>query len=196
MGTWRLVRAPLGIFAALGLGLSALACGGSAPDTEAAPQIDSQSEARTVPAPTMVVLVRHAEKEAVGDDPILTATGRERAERLAHVLAEGGLDAVYASQFRRTQETAEIVASAIGIDVSIVDARDVEGLATRIQAEHAGQTVLVVGHSNTVPAVVRALGAEASEIPEDEYDDLFVVFVDGEGARAVHLNYGALSGGD
>ena len=195
MGTWRRVRAPLGVFAALGLVLSALACRGSAPEAAAA-QIDSQSEARTVPAPTMVVLVRHAEKEAAGDDPILTATGRERANRLAHVLAEGGLDAVYASQFRRTQETAEIVASAVGIDVSIVDARDVEGLATRIRAEHAGQTVLVVGHSNTVPAVVRALGAEAPEIPEDEYDDLFVVFVDGKGARAVHLNYGALSGGD
>jgi phosphohistidine phosphatase SixA len=196
MGTWRRARAPLGAFAALGLALSALACGGSAPEADAAPQTDSRPEASTVAAPTLVVLVRHAEKEAAGDDPILTEKGRERANRLAHVLSEGGLDAVYASQFRRTQETAEIVASAIGIDVGIVDARDVEGLAAQIRGEHAGQTVLVVGHSNTVPAVVRALGAEAPEIPEDEYDDLFVVFVEGEGARAVHLNYGALSGGD
>ena len=142
------------------------------------------------------MLVRHAEKEEGGDDPALTSTGRERGARLAHVLSEGGLDAVYASQYRRTQETAEIVASEIGIEVDIVDARDVEGLAARIREGHAGQMVLVVGHSNTIPAVVRALGAEAEDIPEDEYDDLFVVFLDGEGASAVHLNYGAMSGGD
>jgi phosphohistidine phosphatase SixA len=196
MNTWSCIRAPLGVLAALALGLSPLACGEAAPAADPAPQIDSRSEVQEASAPTIVVLVRHAEKEEVGDDPVLTSTGRERGARLAHVLSEGGLDAVYASQYRRTQETAEIVASAVGIEVTIVDARDVEGLAARLREEHAGQRVLVVGHSNTVPAVVRALGAEAADIPEDEYDDLFVVYVHGEVARAVQLNYGAMSGGD
>jgi broad specificity phosphatase PhoE len=139
--------------------------------------------------------VRHAEKEE-GDDPGLTLVGRERATRLAHVLSEGGVDAIYASQFRRTQETAEPVASSVGLEVEIVDARDIEGLANRLRSDHTGETVLVVSHSNIIPEVIRALGADAGDIPEEEYDDLFVVLLSGAtgDASAVHLNYGAASG--
>lgn len=180
-----------------GLSLVLSACSGSAPASEApaseAPVLAGPSAAAKV---TTVVLVRHAEKEE-GDDPGLTAAGRVRAAHLAHVLSEGGVDAVYASQFRRTQETAGPVASSAGLEVQVVDARDVDGLATRLRTKHPGQTVLVVSHSNIIPEVIRALGADATEIPEEEYDDLFVVLVDGAGsASAVHLNYGSASGGD
>jgi broad specificity phosphatase PhoE len=160
-----------------------------------APSVDARDAAPD--QVTTVVLVRHAEKED-GDDPALTSEGRERATQLAHVLSEGGVDAIYASQFRRTQETAEAVASTVGLEVVVVDARDIEGLATRLRTEHAGETVLVVSHSNIVPEVIRALGADAEEIPEEEYDDLFVVLLNAAtgDASAVHLNYGGASGGD
>lgn len=178
--------------AALGLSLVLPACSRSAPAAEA-PVLAGSSAAAEV---TTVVLVRHAEKEE-GDDPGLTAAGRARAADLAHVLSEGGVDAVYASQFRRTQETAGLVATSADLEVQVVDARDVDGLATRLRTEHPGQTVLVVSHSNIIPEVIRALGADATEIPEEEYDDLFVVLVDGAGsASAVHLNYGSASGSD
>ena len=69
-------------------------------------------------------------------------------------------------------------------------------MARIIRSEHAGQLVVVAGHSNTVPALVRALGVESvADIPEDEYDDLFLVQLNADGgATALHLNYGAPSG--
>ncbi len=184
--------------AALGICLTLSACSGPAPASEGrssgAPSVAAQDA--TPDQITTVVLVRHAEKEE-GDDPALTSEGRQRAAQLSHVLSEGAVDAIYASQFRRTQETAEVIASTVGLEVEVVDARDTEGLANRLRTEHAGETVLVVSHSNIVPEVIRALGAGAVEIPEEEYDDLFVVLLNGTtgGASTVHLNYGTDSGG-
>lgn len=138
----------------------------------------------------VVVLVRHAEKEA-GDDPALDATGRARARDLAHALSEWPDGVIYVSQFRRTQETAAPLAEAWGIEPVVVDARDVRGLAARIR-EGSASRVVVIGHSNTVPAIVGALGATAPEqIAEEVYDDLFVVTLEGGGARLVRLKYGA-----
>lgn len=193
------IRARYRTLSALGICLSLSACSGPAPASEA-----ESDQARSVPAHEMshaplttVVLVRHAEKEE-GDDPGLTPGGRDRAAALAHVLSEGRVDAIYASQFRRTQETAEVVAAAVGLGVEIVDARDIEGLAHRLRSDHAGQTVLVVSHSNIIPEVILALGGDAGGIPEEEYDDLFVVLLDdaGSAASVLHLNYGAASGGE
>lgn len=140
---------------------------------------------------TVVVLVRHAEKEA-GDDPALDEAGRGRAAALAHALSEWPGGAIYVSQFRRTRETAAPLAEAWGVEPVVVDARDVTGLAARIR-EGRAERVVVVGHSNTVPALVEALGAEAPEqIAEEVYDDLFVVTLAADGgARLVRLKYGS-----
>jgi len=139
----------------------------------------------------VVVLVRHAEKEA-GDDPALTPDGAARARTLVHVLSGRRLEAVYVSEFRRTRDTGAPAADAAGLTPIVVEARDVEGLARAIRAGAAG-TTLVVGHSNTVPALISALGAPpVPEIPESAYDDLFVVTLSPQGgADVVHLKYGA-----
>lgn len=139
----------------------------------------------------VVVVVRHAEKEA-GDDPALDGAGRARARALAHALSEWPDGAIYVSQFRRTRETAGPLAERWGVDPVVVDARDVDGLAARIREGDAAR-VVVVGHSNTVPAVVGALGARTpEEIAEDVYDDLFLVMLPGDGGeiRLVRLKYG------
>jgi len=141
---------------------------------------------------TVVVLVRHAEKEA-GDDPALDGAGRARARALAHALSEWPGGAIYVSQFRRTRETAAPLAEAWGVEPVVVDARDVSGFATRIR-EGGASRVVVIGHSNTVPAIVGALGAaEPEQIAEEVYDDLFLVTLpaDGGAARLVRLKYGA-----
>ncbi len=140
---------------------------------------------------TYVVLARHAEKEA-GDDPDLTAQGRARAAALAHALTQWPIEAVFVSQFLRTQATARPLEGRFEIEAIEVDAGDVDGLAARI-LEEGRAAVAVVGHSNTVPALIRALGvAEVPEIPEHQYDDLFVVRLSEDGrAYLLHFKYGA-----
>ncbi len=141
---------------------------------------------------TRVVVVRHAEKKGppTNRDPELTPKGYDRADRLAALLAAMKPDAVYATQFKRTQQTVEPSAIAAGIDESIVDARDVKGLAETIRTKHEGETVLVAGHSNTVPDLLRALGCSTDlAITEDDYGNLFVVTIRGGEATLVRLRF-------
>ncbi len=135
---------------------------------------------------TTVFLVRHAEKEAVDKDPGLTGAGIRRAESLAKVLSGADLKAAYATEFRRTRDTVAPAARAAGVTPTVVAAMDDAALAKKLLADHAGQNVLVAGHSNTIPAILKALGVEkAVELGHDDYDDLFVVVL--EPGRRPHL---------
>ncbi|MFV1988227.1 MAG: phosphoglycerate mutase family protein [Gemmatimonadota bacterium] len=139
----------------------------------------------------IVILARHAEKLG-GEDPALSEAGEERARALAHVLSQWPVDAIYTSQFRRTRDTAAPLAEATGVAPLVVDARDMAALLSEIH-EGGHRAILVIGHSNTVPAIARALGApDVQDIPEEGYDDLLVVTLSGEGeATLLHLKYGA-----
>ncbi len=143
---------------------------------------------------TTIVLVRHAEKQQTGDDPRLTADGEERATALAHVLGEADVHAVYATQYARTQDTAEPLARRLGLDVAVVSAEPSypADMAEIIRKKHQGESVVVVSHSNTVPAIIRELGAEpVPSIEEEEYDDLYVVTMTASGqVDLLALRYG------
>lgn len=140
--------------------------------------------AQSVPgnAPVTVIVVRHAEKEIDDSrDPVLSEVGLERAQALAGVMEHAGLDAVYASRYRRTQSTAMPAAKKAGVPV-IVDPIEgdidawAQGFAARLAQNHAGETVLVAGHSNTVPPLVAALcRCQVKPLSEDDYDRLFIV---------------------
>ncbi len=144
---------------------------------------------------TTVILVRHAEKGGdPGDrDPELSDAGRERARTLAHVLGELDIDAIYSTPFLRTRNTAQPIADLLGVEITVTPpTRTVDDIAATIRRDHAGDVVLVVGHSNTIPGVVNALGAGSFEdLTEEEYDDLFVVTLTADGtASVVRLRYG------
>lgn len=131
--------------------------------------------------PTLTVyLVRHAEKRKDGgDDPDLTTTGKQRAQGLVKALDGVKLAAIYATQYKRTQQTVEPAAAARGMQVATADAGDVRGLVTEIR-RHQGSAVLVAGHSNTLPAIAAELGVgEPLALEEDDYGDLFVVTISG-----------------
>ncbi|HVS12948.1 MAG TPA: histidine phosphatase family protein [Thermoanaerobaculia bacterium] len=129
------------------------------------------------PAAATVYLVRHAEKEAeAGLDPPLTAEGAARARALAELLAGAPIGSVVATEFLRTQQTVAPLAERLGLEVEVVVAAAGDALVARLRAGAPGSGALVAGHSNTVPALIAALGVEeAVEIPEDRYGDLFVV---------------------
>jgi broad specificity phosphatase PhoE len=146
---------------------------------------------------TTVLVARHAERADAGGsmsaDPPLSAAGRDRAGRLAEYLRHAGVSAVYTTQYVRTRETGEPTAKAAGIQVSVApvergtpSAAYVKQLAARILAEHKGQVVLVVGHSNTTPELVAALGAPAvPPIPDSDYGDLYIVQVKPNGTATL-----------
>jgi broad specificity phosphatase PhoE len=151
---------------------------------------------------TTIIVVRHAEKEAEpAADPSLSAAGSARAEALAAALKDAHVTAVISTQFARTRLTAAPTATMAGRTVEQSDARapdHVAVLASSLFAAHRGETVLVVGHSNTVPAIVAALGApRPAAICDAEYDNMYVVTVPPAGpATVVHAKYGAASPAD
>jgi broad specificity phosphatase PhoE len=167
------------------------------------PQDQAQSQPTSTPGATTVVIVRHAEKADASRDTALSPAGQKRAEALAAALDGAEVGAVYVSQFRRTRLTAGPLLGRLGLaaqerpvgdDIS-ASARE---LATEVLTRQAGKTVLVVGHSNTVPEIVKALsGLTVGPIGEPEFDHLFVVVVPPAGAGPARLfkaRYGAPSG--
>lgn len=141
-------------------------------------------------APLTFVVVRHAEKATDDpENPGLSAAGRARATALAGRLHDAPLVAAYATEFRRTQQTAQPAAALHGLQVQPYFARGpaAELAAQWRQAHHAG-TVLVVGHSNTVPGLVSALCACATEPMDDsEYDRISIVRFSADGRAALEV---------
>jgi phosphohistidine phosphatase SixA len=165
-------------------------------------------EANALSAPdsakvTTVFLVRHAEKEASSsDNPPLTADGMARSNELARILAQAGITAIFTSQYLRTKQTADPLAKQqkitpvempIGKKLSPQDFNSyIKGITDKIH-ERAGEAVLVVGHSNTVPPVIKMLGVDTPPVIDEnkEFDSLFIVMVFANGkAKLVHLKYG------
>ena len=150
-------------------------------------------------APAVVLVVRHAEKEAApADDPALTAKGKQRAVELVRVVqtwsaAGAPVSALFATEVKRTQQTLAPLAASVGVKVSTVNAKDTAGLVKQILAVDGG-IVVVAGHSNTVPALIKALGGPPGIVVGDaEFDRLFAVIGAGSQAHVVALRYGAAS---
>ncbi len=146
---------------------------------------------------TTVIVVRHAEKAAEpAADPPLTGAGAARAQALSDYVRGMPVAAIVSTDFVRTRATAAPLAARLGLAPEIVDARardHARVVADGILAHHRGQTVVVVGHSNTVPDIVAALGApRPANICDGEYDNLYVVRVlGGRDATVERRTYGA-----
>ena len=138
---------------------------------------------------TVIYLVRHAEKEA-GPDPSLTLTGRARAEILAQDLAGADLTAIWSTDYARTRETAAPAAHTAGLMVRIYDPGQPEAFAEQLKLTPGN--ILVVGHSNTTPALVEALGGDPGPPIDEatEYDRLYVVTVTGGRVTSELRRYG------
>jgi len=133
-----------------------------------------------VPAQQSVILVRHAElADAAGVDAkavALSSEGLARAERLAKMLERSGVSAVYATDFQRTRATAAPTATAAKHEVSVVSQDNAQDFVARLRKEHASDIVLVVGHTDTVPGIIKALGVAGDvKIDKQDFGNLFIV---------------------
>lgn len=125
-----------------------------------------------------VVVVRHGEKTSDTErDPDLSAAGLQRAHALARELADADLVAIYTTDLRRTRQTVAPAAQAHGLTPALYDPRTpAAGFIAGLKAKHGAGTVLIAGHSNTVPALVAALCAcDVAGMPETEYDRLSII---------------------
>jgi phosphohistidine phosphatase SixA len=145
--------------------------------------------------PDLVILVRHAERatEPAGD-PRLTPAGEQRAQALAQALAGLRVNAILTTQYRRTRDTAAPLAQALGIQPQVVDAKagHVQAVADAVRAQTG--VVLVVGHSNTVTAVLAALGGpKLPDLCETSFHHAFVLQPAVEPPRWAQFSYGSPS---
>jgi len=127
------------------------------------------------PAKT-VILVRHAERAGgMSADVGISEAGQCRAEVLARMLAEANVKRIYTTEVARTQQTAEPLAAKLHIRPEVVPAKDIEGLVAKLRAGAPDEVVVVVGHSNTLPEIVKLLGGgDVPPIGDNEYDRLLV----------------------
>lgn len=141
-----------------------------------------------VAAQSTIFLVRHAEKAAGGgDNPDLSEAGHARAESLASTLKDAGISAIYVTELKRTQQTAAPLAKVLNIIPTIVPAKESGALIAKLRASDSH--ALVVGHSNTIPELVKGLGATTPvQIADDDYSNLFVLVLD-EKPRLTRLHY-------
>lgn len=159
----------------------------------------------TVPVPvrqtgeTMVYVVRHADRASLvasEPDPDLSAEGRFRAQTLADRLGQAGVTSIIVTDLKRTQETAEPLATRLFVVPEIVPVT-VRGHADSVVAavlRHRGESILVIGHTNSIPPIIEALGGpRMPEICASKYSDLWVLTIPASGGatRVQHLHYGA-----
>ncbi len=149
------------------------------------------------PGPRLVIVLRHAEKASdAGNDPPLTAAGEARAQALARTLADADVRAIMISGARRTNDTARPLAERFGIAPRVVpvSAGDIESrVRATVEAVRAVRdgTVVVVGHSNTVPAILSALGiGQPPTICDSSHANLFLVVGDSVKAGFVRAWFG------
>src|SRR5216684_3183206 len=127
---------------------------------------------------TTVILIRHAEKviDPNNTDPDLSPAGQARAQELVRMFGDAGINAIYATQYKRTQQTVKPLADKLGLPINQVNSKSTPELLNQIRAQHRGETVFVAGHNNSVPEIIAALGGPAYPIiPESEYDNLYIV---------------------
>lgn len=142
---------------------------------------------------TTFILVRHAEKESDGSkDPELKAEGKLRAEKFAALVSKTNIDAIYSTDYKRTRNTVTPLATAKQLSVntySSMKVADLEALLTK----HRGGTIVLAGHSNTVPEIANALVGEKkfAQFSDDDYGNVLVISVSsvGKDAKVVWLTY-------
>jgi len=147
---------------------------------------------------TTFILVRHAERDTffAGTDQPLSQNGKLRAQELARVLKDVPIDAVYTTKWTRTKQTAQGIMAARRDTAVVLEGSDFKAQAQMLKTKHVGQTVLIVGHSDSVPQIIQnMIGSPISQLGHLEYDALWVVSIgtDGKGT-ATKLRYGSATG--
>ena len=112
--------------------------------------------------PEKVYLTRHAEKLHLegNRDPDLSELGLARAQRIADMFAKIKVDHLFSTNYKRTQQTLMPLSKAKSLAITPYDPRKGEDFIKQIKTNYCQQTLLIAGHSNTVPDMLQALGVK------------------------------------
>ena len=147
----------------------------------------------TEAAPTTIYVVRHAEKDtsdAKNEDPALTPAGEARAEALRDLLEGQEINALYTTKYIRNKSTLQPLADERQLEMQVYEAHDFENLKKKLLEQHRGETLVVVGHSNTILPIIEAFGATrpVEEIADSAYSYLFKLTVAPDGTTTVETS--------
>jgi broad specificity phosphatase PhoE len=130
-----------------------------------------------------IFLVRHAEQSVETDDPELTEAGKKRAQTLASVLKDVGINVIYTTERKRAIQTAEPTEKLLNIASKRLALRDLDGLVAQLRTHHDHDRILVVSHHLALPRLLKALGHPGEvTIALHEYDNLFVLIPKSQGS--------------
>ncbi len=149
---------------------------------------------------TKIYLARHAEKQS-GTDPALTQRGNKRAGDLLQTLKNKHLQHIYVTQYKRTQMTGDSLRIQMSIDTVhyVADTTGEDVYNKIIVNKEAGKTILIIGHSNTVPKIIKKLGVadyDTRTIPDAEYDNLYLITYKKKKPVVKQMKYGAALSSD
>jgi len=132
-------------------------------------------------------LVRHAEKQQDGSrDPVLTDIGNQRSAKLASWFSDKNIKDVWSSDYKRTRDTAKPIVSALDLELSLYDPRDLSAFSAKLMANQS--SAVVVGHSNTTPELARLLcDCEIADMDDSEHDRLIIISIRDGKAQAKTL---------
>jgi broad specificity phosphatase PhoE len=147
----------------------------------------------------MIFALRHADRVSENVDALSDA-GKVRAKLLGRMLAQSGIQNAYCSDARRTQDTIAPLKALPGVQLTVhevpVVGNDVNGhvqaIVTALKALPADSTAAVIGHTNTIDGIIKALTNEViAEIKPNEFDKLFVLSIPAGSPSLTLLRYGA-----
>ena len=134
---------------------------------------------------TTIYFIRHAEKIDSSKNPDLSSVGLERAAHWGKIFSETTFDAIYSTDFKRTQQTAAPTAENKKLDITLYDAKSLD--FDKFKSDNLGKTILVVGHSNTTPDFVNKLINQNvyAAIEDTNFGNLYIVTLNGD--QVTHL---------
>jgi broad specificity phosphatase PhoE len=141
-------------------------------------------------SPKTIYIVRHAEKQLVGDDPELAYVGGVRAKKLAQILADQEIKHIFSTDYKRTRLTAEPAAQAVGVEIQTYDPKNNDALVEQLRSLDGN--ILVVGHSNTVSQLANVFvgdGEKFADLTDLEYDFIYVVTLEKNGSKVERKVY-------
>lgn len=141
---------------------------------------------------TVLIFTRHAEKlQSDDNDPSLNEEGKKRALKLVTLLRNYDVvDKIYSTSYKRTMETAQPTANLYELPIRTYDAKDLDAFATRLLENHMGETVLIVGHSNTTPELINHVmgNNDLEKFDEDDYSNMYIIRIE-EGKEPTIKHY-------
>ena len=142
--------------------------------------------------PTVVYLVRHAEKDLndTTENPPLTTAGLERAERLKEAINVEQIDGIYSTHFERNIATVNPLAQKHGLEINTYDWYNWHSMVDGIKNAE-GKTYVICGHGDNLLPMIEYMAGRSpiDSLGKYEYDKIFRVEISSDTTIVEMISY-------